>query len=377
MPIFDQGYQHWQGTLHSRFWTWWAIARRGAVQASKNRFTRLVLIGSLMPSLALATILALWGLVEQQVSWAELFLKTFNLPETIFSDRARLRNLVWTFAFHYFSIFEFMAAMILVLLAGPELISQDLRFNAIPLYFSKPLRRLDYFVGKLGVIGLLLSVVVFAPMIVAYILGVAFSLDVKVVKDTFPVLLGGLAYGAVIVVSAGMLMLAVSSLSRNTRTVGAIWIGAIIVLNSIAGITNQISKDDRALAISYTGNLTRVGRELLGVPHAADQLLDLQEELTQQAQRVAGQKTGSFGLPIPGPPTPPTPSEKRKRREDRGPRVADPQLRQQQEFGPLRYFRQLADDPHPLGLAVGVLAGLFAVSLFVLSSRVKSLDRLK
>jgi len=371
MPIFDQGYQHWQGTLHSRPWRWWAIARRGALQASKNRFTRLVLISSLMPSLALATILALWGLVEQQASWAELFLKTFGLPETIFSDRARLRNLVWTFAFHYFSMFEFMAAMILVLLAGPELISQDLRFNAIPLYLSKPVRRLDYFIGKLGVIGLLLSVVVFAPMILAYILGVAFSLDVKVIRDTFPVLVGGLAYGAVIVVSAGTFMLAVSSLSRNTRTVGAIWIGAIIVLNSVAGITHQVARDDRVLAISYTGNLTRVGRELLGVPHAAQQLLDLQEEI--QNLRM-GQQTGPFGIPLP---TPPQPPEKRKRREDRPPRVIVDRQGQPREFGPLQYFRELADDPHPIGLAVGVLTGLLAVSLFVLSSRVKSLDRLK
>src|SRR5215207_470789 len=331
----------------------------------------MVLIASLMPSLALATILALWGLVEQQASWADMFLSTFGLPDTIFADPARLRNLVWTFAFHYFSIFEFMAAMILVLLAGPELISQDLRFNAIPLYLSKPLRRLDYFAGKLGVIGLLLSVVVFAPMIVAYILGVAFSLDVKVVKDTFPVLLGGLAYGAVIVVSSGMLMLAVSSLSRNTRTVGAIWIGAIIVLNSVAGITHQVSKDDRALALSYTGNLTRVGRELLGVPKAAQQLIDLQEEVTEQAQRVAGQQRGPFGLPMP---TPPAPPKKSKGEKDLPPRVVNPHQTQPAEFGPLRYFRELADDPHPMRLAIGVLAGLFVLSVVVLSSRVKSLD---
>ncbi len=30
--------------------------------------------------------------------------------------------------------------MLLVLMVGPDLISQDLRFNAIPLYFARPLR---------------------------------------------------------------------------------------------------------------------------------------------------------------------------------------------------------------------------------------------
>jgi ABC-2 type transport system permease protein len=376
VPIFDQGYQHWKGKLHSRFWHWWAIARRGALLASKGRFTKLVMFASVTPALMLATILALWGLVEQQASWMNLFLTTFGLPETIFSDPSRLRNIVWTSAFHIFFIFEFYAAMLLVLLAGPELISQDLRFNAIPLYLSKPVRRLDYFVGKLGVIGVLLSVVVFLPLIAAYLLGVLFSLDVKVVRDTFPVLLGGLAYGAVIVVSAGMFMLAVSSLSRNTRTVGAIWIGVIVIFNSIAGVAYLHSRNERTLAISYTGNLSRVGRELLGVPQAAEQWLDLYDEVRDQAQRVASQRAGPFGLPMPAPkaPTPPAVKKARERREQHG---FDPHRRNRDEFGPLRYIRELADDPHPLGLAWGVLCGVLAVSIFILSNRVKSLDRLK
>jgi ABC-2 type transport system permease protein len=374
VPIFDQGYQHWQGTLHSRFWRWWSIARRGAWQASKNRFTRLVLLSSLMPSLALSVLLALWGLVEQQASWMDLFLSTFGLPETIFSDPARLRNVVWTFAFHYFSIYQFFGAMVLVLLAGPDLISQDLRFNAIPLYFSKPIRRIDYFVGKLGVIGLLLSVVVFAPLILAYLLGVAFSLDVKVVRDTFPVLLGGLAYGAVIVVSAGTLMLAVSSVSRNTRTVGAIWVGIILVSNAISFNTYRATRNEKTQAISYPANLMRVGRELLGVPHAAGQLLDLQEDIRNQAGNVTMQR-GPFGLMVPSnrKETERPPRANRPRRDPLPPTPPG----QPERFGPLRYFHELASDPHPLRLSVWVLLGVFLASGLLLSSRVKSLDRLK
>ena len=74
--------------------------------------------------------------------------------------------------------------MILVLLVGPGLISQDLRFNALPLYFSRPLRRFDYFLGKLGVIGFFLGAVAIVPAVVAYVLGVVFSLDLGVVRDT-------------------------------------------------------------------------------------------------------------------------------------------------------------------------------------------------
>lgn len=373
MPIFDQGYQHWQGTLHSRIWRSWAIARRGAVQASKGRFTRIALIGAIMPSLGLATILALWGMVERQASWADAFLKTFGLPETIFSDQSRLRVVVWTFAFHFFLIFEFYAAMIVVLLAGPELISQDLRFNAVPLYFSKPLTRFDYFLGKLGVIGLLLSAVVFVPLIVAYLLGIAFSLDARVVKDTFPVLLGALYYGMVIVASAGMLMLAVSSLSRNTLTVGAIWMGFIMISFGVGAVSHGVSRNDRTLAISYPNNLMRIGRELLGVPSAASEFLNVYDEVQEQTQKMSGAARGPFGLPMP---VPPAAKEKKDRRAERDRQRADPSSRNR-ESGLVIYARDLALDPHPLGLAVAALGGLFAASVLVLSSRVKSLDRLK
>ncbi len=52
-------------------------------------------------------------------------------------------------------------------MVGPNLISQDLRFNAIPLYFSRPVRRFDYFLGKLGVIATFLAAVSIVPAVAA------------------------------------------------------------------------------------------------------------------------------------------------------------------------------------------------------------------
>ena len=80
--------------------------------------------------------------------------------------------------------------MILIVLVGPSLISQDLRFNALPLYLSRPLRRIDYLLGKLGVIGAFLGLVIIVPCLVAYVLGLLFSLDLTIVRDTYRLLLG-------------------------------------------------------------------------------------------------------------------------------------------------------------------------------------------
>src|SRR5437588_861260 len=88
------------------------------------------------------------------------------------------------------------------MIVGPGLISRDLRFNALPLYFSRPLRRVDYFLGKLGVIGFFLAATVVVPAVGAYLLGLAFSLDLGVVRDTHHLLWAGILYGLAVTVSA-------------------------------------------------------------------------------------------------------------------------------------------------------------------------------
>src|SRR5439155_25053974 len=118
---------------------------------------------------------------------------------------------------------------------GPTLVSRDLRFNALPLYLSRPVRRIDYFAGKLGVIAFFLVATQVAPAAVAYLLGVAFSLDVGVVKDTYRLLWAGPLYGLVITLSAGTLMLALSSLSRRSIYVGLAWTGFVSLTLMLSG----------------------------------------------------------------------------------------------------------------------------------------------
>jgi ABC-2 type transport system permease protein len=124
--------------------------------------------------------------------------------------------------------------------AGPSLISRDLRFNALPLYFARPLTRLDYFLGKLGVIAALVAAVAVGPAVFAYLIGVCFSLDLSVVKDTYPVLLGSAAYGLLITLSTGPFILALSSLSRRSLYVGIAWFGLWSISGTVAVILTEL-----------------------------------------------------------------------------------------------------------------------------------------
>src|SRR5580692_4593076 len=134
-----------------------------------------------LPGMAFA--MSIWGLVEQKSPLIQALLSYLEfLGPEILSDPKSYRVEVWTLCYSYFLLTEMRFSMILILIVGPSLISQDIRFNALPLYFSRPLRRIDYFLGKLGVIGYFLGMVLVVPSIVAYVLGLMFSMDISILK---------------------------------------------------------------------------------------------------------------------------------------------------------------------------------------------------
>lgn len=347
MPILDQGYQHWSGRLSGRAPRWWAITRQGVKVQLKNRWVILTLIAALVPALALAAFLGLWGLFEQKSSILAPLLFLFqSLPEELRDGPKGYRSAIWTIAFSLFLDFQIFASMILTLLVGPDLISQDLRFNALPLYLSKPLRRLDYFLGKLGVIAAFLLAVTLAPAVLAYVVGLGFSLDPATLRDTWRVLTASTLFSLIVAASAGLLMLAFSSLSRNSRNVTALWVGLWMIGNVGSGAMLATPQREWAPLLSYTSNLGNIRDALLGY----DQEWEKIDRLFQAGKDLAqggGPPFGPFG----------------RRRPPEPPPFADDD--------PLKIPKP--SWPWP----AGVLAGLGLISTVILSTRVRSLDRLK
>jgi ABC-2 type transport system permease protein len=367
MPIFDQGYQHWQGKFVGQSGRWLAITRRGVRTQLKNRGIRWVILAAWGPALLLSTFLIIWGLFEKQSSVLTPFLFFFqNLPEELKSGPKGYRSALWTLAFRQFFDIQLFFSMIVVLLVGPDLISQDLRFNAIPLYLSRPVRRFEYFLGKLGVIAVYLAIVTIVPALVALACGFGFSLDPSVIKDGARILFASLAYGAVVVVSAGTMMLAFSALSRNSRFVGAMWLGLWLIGDLGSSVLSRVVRADWCPLVSYTTNLERV----------RDALFDAETSYTQITNlfQVGRQQVTGRGMPGPlggllgrrgGRPRPPGPGDSSA--ESRGRRQRDRD----------RPLSSLAPLTFPWTWSAGVLGALGLLSLGILTTQVRSLDRLR
>jgi ABC-2 type transport system permease protein len=366
MPIVDQGYQHWSGRLSGHAWRWLAITRQGVRIGKRVRFLRIFLLLAWLPAILLAVVLCLWGLVERQSAAVAALAPIFAsiLGQGVLLDPHHYRVEMWTLCYHYFLSAELSISMILVMLVGPNLISQDLRYNALPLYFSRPLRRIDYFLGKLGVIVAFIGMVIIIPAVVAYVLGMLFSLDITIVRDTYRILLASVAYGLLIAVSSGMLMLALSSLSRNSRYVALFWLCIWLVSFTVSAILEQVDYQQRrsqawsavqtpGVATSRRANRQNFEEALLNDVQAAAKsnwrpLISYRANLA----RLGGQMLGTNAS-----------VEK----------LAQLQPRQ---FGP-GFIQRAMGTQYPWYWSAVVLAALFGLSVCILKLSIKSLDRLR
>ncbi len=379
MPIFDQGYQHWKGALSGHAWRWLAITKQGLRGQLRGALSlaRIVLIFAWIPALVLVVAMALWGMFEQGSETIVRLLQPI-LPPGVAADPHVYRHAIWTIAYATFFKFELVFIMLLVVIAGPNLISRDLRFNALPLYFSRPIRRIDYFLGKLGVIAALVTAVAVLPAVAAYVLGVCFSLDLTVIRDTWRLLPASILYGLIIVASAGTLMLALSSLSRRSLYVGIAWVGLWIISSAVSSVLSGIQ--ERSLRLS-------AWREISAGAHGYSP--DAWQRVRERVEKAKAEAAPSDWRPL----CSYTANLQRLGeallntdaawveigRAVEAPRAA---------IGPLLGRgggasvdnRRLADHivpQYPWIWSAGVLAGLLGLSIWTLSTRVKSLDRLK
>ncbi len=131
-----------------------------------------------------------------------------------------------------FTYLGFVALIVsLTVLAGA--ISRDLKAGAFEFYFSRPVRPLDYVVGKVvGSFVLLAPILLVAPVLLT-VYRMAMTGDVDQIVDTLPWIPKALLVGVVATLAHGCLALACGALSKNPRYAVAGYGAIILVLGNI------------------------------------------------------------------------------------------------------------------------------------------------
>jgi ABC-type transport system involved in multi-copper enzyme maturation permease subunit len=112
---------------------------------------------------------------------------------------------------------------------SPPLISQDIRSRAFLLYFSRPLTRIEYLVGKVASLWAYLAVIATLPALALYLLGIMLSPNLGVVASTWDLPLRIIAASVVLMVPTCTMALCFSSLTQESRYAAFAWFAVWIL----------------------------------------------------------------------------------------------------------------------------------------------------
>jgi ABC-2 type transport system permease protein len=204
MPIHDQGYRRYLGARQPHGRTWWVIARAGLMERLRERKFLGLLLFAWLPFLVRAV----------------QFYIASNVPQAsmLAPSAATFREYL-----DQQSIFVFF----ITIYVGSGLIANDKRANALQIYLSKPLTRVEYVAGKLVTLLIFLIAVTWVPAILLLLLQMLFAGNFTFLRANLFLFPGITLFSAIVVLLSAFAMLALSSMSKSRRFVAMMYAGLI------------------------------------------------------------------------------------------------------------------------------------------------------
>jgi ABC-2 type transport system permease protein len=243
MPIHDQGYRRYGGS-RARGRAWWVMFTTGVRTMLSSRRWIVLMVVSWIPFVVRAVQFYIAANFAQAAAIVAPSSQTFR----DFFDQQDL--------------FVFLVTITL----GAAAIAQDRRANALQIYLSKPLTRLEYIVGKLSVLIAFLLFITWVPAILLLILQVLFAGNFAFLKANAYLFPAITLFSFIEVVMVSMCMLALSSLSTNSRFVGILYTALIFFSKAVYGVLFAVTGSNSVSWISFGNNLAQLGDAIFRVP---------------------------------------------------------------------------------------------------------------
>lgn len=241
MTIREKGYYGWDGELRDSGISWWPILKKGIRAAFKKKYAKTLFGFAALPFFSFLAAVYISTKPE---------LKMLSRLVSLLRDDS-----VFFHAFYTNGLLLFIMLLLCVFI-GAELISGDLKFNALPLYFSRPLDKTDYIFGKYSILLFYLLAFTLLPGILLVIFKIIFTGGI-----TFTVwlLLAVILYPLIISLFFASLTLMISSLSSNRKFV---WISIFLIYifsTALAEMLRGIFKDPAFMLFSIKTNIEQTG----------------------------------------------------------------------------------------------------------------------
>lgn len=247
MPIHDQGYRRFTGRRDELGRAWLVIASAGI----RSLLARRLFLGLLLGAYANFLIRCV------QIYLSTNFAQVAFLAPTAQTFREYLEQQ---------EIFIFF----ITIFVGAGLIANDRRANALQIYLSKPLTRLEYVAGKAATLLVFLLAVTWVPAMLLLVVQILFAGSFAFMQKNLFLFPAITVYSFLQVILATFTMLALSSLSKSARFVGIMYAGVIFFTDAVFATLKYLVKASSASLVSPTQTLAQLGDAIFRVPPRHD-----------------------------------------------------------------------------------------------------------
>jgi ABC-type transport system involved in multi-copper enzyme maturation permease subunit len=248
MAVRERSWRRWTGHLTPEQWRFVVIARFALQTVFSSRIFLAFYVLCLIPSLAALLAIYLSHNTSLLNQFADLGQWFAGVPDWIFV--------------HLFS-WQAIPAFLVAVMAAPPLIAADISHNGLVLILARPIRRDEYLVGKLMVLGVLLSPLTWIPAMLVFILqvllgGRAWLADNASIAGAY--LIGHWVW--ILVIS--LLGLAVSSWIRHSAIARGAIFAMFVVSGFVGSLVNNLTRSSVGDFVNLARAIDSVVRVLFG-----------------------------------------------------------------------------------------------------------------
>ena len=270
MALLETGYRPWHGQVQNVWKRRGVVARHTMRTCLQGRVVRFLVIVPWV--LALVTVIAFFGV--GQILVPDGLMEPLNFYLLDGRGRAIMDGLVAWLALYPDITVRAVANFLLLFLSGfaqtfsfliitmviPRLLTQDVASNAIVVYSSRAISRLDYLGGKLaGLLGVL-TLAWLGPVLAAWFLGNVVAPDWSFFWHARSALVHSLLLIVPAMIAVALIALGISSLSPRARIARATWLMIWILTLPLIGIAKITQPWLAYLSISHV--IDRLGKAI-------------------------------------------------------------------------------------------------------------------
>lgn len=249
MAVYEHLYRAYEGEAQTAWARFLVIPRYALREVFKSKLLTTIFILCFIYPL-IATIL-----VYLHHNANALALLQINVRELLPIDRTFFRT---------FLEVQGGFAFILTVLVAPPLISRDLANNALPLYLCRPLSRMEYVLGKMAVVGFLLSLVTWVPGLLIFLFQGSLAGGSWLWSNLWMV--GAIFVGFMgWIILLSLIALAISALVRWRVVASGAMLGLFFVPSAFGEIVNQLFLTRTGHLISLWATINSIWRGLFGL----------------------------------------------------------------------------------------------------------------